>query len=81
MFGAVVTDLDERGARIQLSDLPIVARLAMPGAEPGELRDRREADWGRSGAPADHVRADRLMDAARGDCCVNGEQVHAEVYT
>ena len=35
-FEAVVTDLDERGARIQLSDLPIVARVAAHRVEPGE---------------------------------------------
>lgn len=34
-FAAVVTDADDRGARIQLRDLPVVARLAVPGAEPG----------------------------------------------
>ena len=34
-FEAVVTDLDERGARIQLCDLPIVARAAAPHADPG----------------------------------------------
>lgn len=36
-FAAVVTDADDRGARIQLRDLPVVARLAMPGAEPGDV--------------------------------------------
>lgn len=36
IFAAVVTDADDHGARIQLRDLPIVARLAMPGAEPGD---------------------------------------------
>lgn len=35
-FPAVVTDVDERGARIQLRDLPVVARVAAPGTEPGE---------------------------------------------
>jgi exoribonuclease R len=35
-FAAVITDADDRGARIQLRDLPIVARLAMPGAAPGD---------------------------------------------
>jgi exoribonuclease R len=34
-FAAVVTDAVDRGARIQLRDLPVVARLAVPGAEPG----------------------------------------------
>ena len=38
-FEAVVTDLDERGARIQLRDLPIVARAIAHHAEPGaEIR-------------------------------------------
>jgi VacB/RNase II family 3'-5' exoribonuclease len=35
-FAAVVTDADDRGARIQLRDLPIVTRVAMTGAEPGD---------------------------------------------
>lgn len=35
-FAAIVTDADDRGARIQLRDLPVVARLAVPGAEPGD---------------------------------------------
>ncbi|TGX54400.1 RNB domain-containing ribonuclease [Sphingomonas gei] len=35
-FAAVVTDADDRGARIQLRDFPVVARLAMAGAEPGD---------------------------------------------
>jgi exoribonuclease R len=35
-FGAVVTDLDERGARIQLVDLPIVARAIAHRVDPGE---------------------------------------------
>jgi len=35
-FPAVVTDVDERGARVQLCDLPVVARVAADGAEPGE---------------------------------------------
>ncbi|THD36128.1 MAG: RNB domain-containing ribonuclease [Sphingomonas sp.] len=36
LFGAVVTDLDERGARIQLSDLPVVARVDAKNVEPGD---------------------------------------------
>jgi exoribonuclease R len=36
IFGAVVTDLDDRGARIQLSDLPVVARVDAHGVEPGD---------------------------------------------
>jgi exoribonuclease R len=35
-FGAVVTDADERGVRIQLRDLPVVARIAATGPTPGE---------------------------------------------
>jgi exoribonuclease R len=35
-FAAVVTDADERGARIQLRDLPVVTRLALRGAAPGD---------------------------------------------
>jgi len=35
-FDAVVTDLDERGARIQLRDLPIVARVAAHHVDPGD---------------------------------------------
>jgi VacB/RNase II family 3'-5' exoribonuclease len=36
VFEAVVTDLDERGARIQLRDLPIVARVVAHNVDPGE---------------------------------------------
>jgi exoribonuclease R len=44
VFDAVVTDIDERGARMQLCDLPVVARIAAPGAGPGqELRVRLRA--------------------------------------
>jgi exoribonuclease R len=35
-FTAVVTDLDERGARIQLCDLAVVARVASRTVEPGD---------------------------------------------
>ena len=35
-FPAVVTDVGESGARIQLGDLPVVARTRAPGALPGE---------------------------------------------
>ena len=35
-FAAIVTDLDDRGARIQLCDLPIVARVDAHGVAPGE---------------------------------------------
>ena len=38
-FAAVVTDADERGARIQLRDLPVVARIADKGFEPGKALD------------------------------------------
>ncbi|MBW8785020.1 MAG: RNB domain-containing ribonuclease [Novosphingobium sp.] len=36
LFRAVVTDIGESGARIQLSDLPIVARTTAHGVIPGE---------------------------------------------
>ena len=36
VFRAVVTDLGEQGARIQLCDLPIVARTTAHGVMPGE---------------------------------------------
>lgn len=36
LFRAIVTDIGENGARIQLSDLPIVARTAAHGVIPGE---------------------------------------------
>lgn len=36
-FKAVVTDLDERGARIQLEDLPVVARVDAHRVDPGDL--------------------------------------------
>ncbi|HYI39252.1 MAG TPA: RNB domain-containing ribonuclease [Allosphingosinicella sp.] len=35
-FAAIVTEVDPRGARIQLSDLPVVARVAAEGAEAGD---------------------------------------------
>ena len=35
-FPAIVTDLDDRGARIQLCDQPVVARVNTTGAEPGD---------------------------------------------
>jgi len=38
-FAAVVTDADERGVRIQLRDLPVVARIADKGLEPGKALD------------------------------------------
>ncbi|MDB5672162.1 MAG: ribonuclease [Alphaproteobacteria bacterium] len=36
MFAAIVTDLDERGARLQLRDLPIVARVDAKEVQPGD---------------------------------------------
>ena len=36
LFDAVVTDLGEQGARIQLCDLPVVARTVAHGVVPGE---------------------------------------------
>ena len=35
VFPAIVTDVGETGARIQLRDLPVVARTSAPGALPG----------------------------------------------
>jgi exoribonuclease R len=35
-FAAVVTDIDDRGARIQLCDLPVVSRIAAHGVGPGD---------------------------------------------
>ena len=35
-FAAVVTDIDQRGARIQRSDPPVVARLKADGLKPGD---------------------------------------------
>jgi len=44
MFPGVVTDVDQRGVRIQLRDLPVVARVSARGVEPGdELRVRLTA--------------------------------------
>ncbi|MEO5494468.1 MAG: RNB domain-containing ribonuclease [Sphingomonas sp.] len=36
IFPAVVTDLDERGARMQLTDLPVVARVDAKNVTPGD---------------------------------------------
>jgi exoribonuclease R len=49
VFAAVVTDIDDRGARIQLQDMAVVARLVAPGAGPGDpVRVRLvSADTGR----------------------------------
>lgn len=47
-FGAIVTDVDERGARIQLCDLPVVARLATDGLMPGDPLTVRLAAINRS---------------------------------
>ena len=35
-FPAIVTDVDERGARVQLCDLPIVSRIDSHNVEPGD---------------------------------------------
>ena len=35
-FAAIVTEVDHKGARIQLRDLPVVARIAEAGLEPGQ---------------------------------------------
>lgn len=37
IFPAVVTDVDERGARMQLRDLPVVARVDAHGVGPGDI--------------------------------------------
>jgi exoribonuclease R len=37
IFDAVVTDIDERGAKVQLCDQPVVARLPRPGLTPGDF--------------------------------------------
>ena len=36
VFPAIVTDTDERGARMQLRDEPVVARVAANGVQPGD---------------------------------------------
>lgn len=36
LFAAVVTDVDDRGARIQLTDLPVVARVDVKDVSPGD---------------------------------------------
>ena len=36
-FKAVVTDFDERGARIQLEDMPVVARVDAHRIDPGDV--------------------------------------------
>lgn len=36
-FQAIVTDVDDRGARIQLSDAPVVARVTAHGVAPGDV--------------------------------------------
>jgi exoribonuclease R len=48
-FEARVTDIDQRGARLQLCDLPVVARIAQNGLEPGDSIEVKlvEADPGR----------------------------------
>jgi exoribonuclease R len=35
-FAATVTDTDDRGARVQLADLPVVTRVEARGVEPGD---------------------------------------------
>lgn len=42
-FRAVVTDIDDRGARIQLCDMPVVSRVATDGLVPGDDLDVRLA--------------------------------------
>ncbi|MEP9360462.1 RNB domain-containing ribonuclease [Sphingomonas sp. KR3-1] len=43
-FAAVVTDIDARGARMQLADLPVVTRIDAPGAAPGSPLSVRLVD-------------------------------------
>lgn len=40
-FGAIVTDIGERGASIQLRDLPVTARVDASGLTPGDAIDAR----------------------------------------
>jgi len=40
-FAALVTDVDERGARMQLCELPVVARVNADGAQRGDKLDVR----------------------------------------
>jgi exoribonuclease R len=66
-FPAIVTDMDERGARIQLRDLPVVARIETAGLMPGEAltvrltevdvphRTMRFSVEGKEGAVADSI--------------------------
>jgi exoribonuclease R len=56
-FSAIVTDIDERGAHIQLCDLPIVARVNASHVTPGqEVSVRvREADPQRPPATFDRI--------------------------
>lgn len=35
VFAATVTQVDDRGAQVQLRDMAVVARVATPGATPG----------------------------------------------
>jgi exoribonuclease R len=41
VFAATVTDADDRGARVQLRDLPVVGRIAETGRAPGDVLDIR----------------------------------------
>lgn len=36
VYAAVATEADDHGAKVQLRDLPVVARVSAPGVEPGE---------------------------------------------
>lgn len=44
IFPAVVTDIDQRGARMQLAELPVVTRIDAPGATPGAALQVRLTD-------------------------------------
>jgi hypothetical protein len=41
LFPAIVTDVDDRGVRMQLCGLPVVARVDANGVEPGDQLDVR----------------------------------------
>jgi len=56
-FDAVVTDIDERGARIQLADPAVISRLDPKGAEPG---DRIEVKLTKVDVPARQIAFERI---------------------
>ena len=58
VFDAVITDIDERGARMQLCDLPVAARVAAPAAGPGDALRVRLVSADPAHPPATFARAD-----------------------